>query len=392
MSRRVALGSRRWAPLVALFAGGCAAPDLSQLFNQLDLVQSEDEDGAAERFVEAIDGADSSLKVALPAGEDTTVSDAVLRAYARGVDVEVVTDYDLATTPAIAPLLEEGVPVALRDGGLTYFEFTLGDDAIFTSDMTRMAHAYAIADDQRLVAASVIGRSGPGTRLVFDVRGEDLVSDFASEHRQVYGGTDATAVDVYSAPAKSIVDTRWLYPMANDASVELWFGPQERVLKRVVDAVYSARSAVWVLTDDFANEGLAHALQDKAAWGFDVQVIVGPRFGVSSPLVSRVLEAETPAVSKRRLEDPDGTAFTVIPTIVLIDYPDDAEGYRPHTRAMVLNHDLYSAARLYRGAPLVTDQLIDSAMWVFADDAALTPELEAIEDVFRAHLDRSVEF
>ena len=57
--------------------------------------------------------------------------------------------------------------------------------------------------------------------------------------------------------------------------MEIWLGPQERLIKRVTDAVYSSRSDVRILTNELADGGLAKALQAKSADGFDVQVVVG---------------------------------------------------------------------------------------------------------------------
>lgn len=377
----------RAVPSLALLAIGCAPPDTSEMFNALSLAIEDDEAGAAETFVDAIDAASDTLYVALPAGEDTTVADAVVRAHERGVAVEVLTDWDLSDSPAITALSDADVPLALRDAGLEYFEFSLNEDLAFGSEKTIMAHAYVVADRQRIVAASRIGRSGDGPRVVFDLRGEDLVDDLVMEHNQIFGGTDATTVDAYDAPAKSILDTHWRYGTQSDLDLELWFGPQERLTKRVIDAVYSARSSVWILTDDFADEGLARALQEKARWGFDVQVIVGPSFGSSSSLLSRIFEQQTPDVQKYRLDDVE-----VVPTVVLIDYAKDADGYQPYTRAMVMNHDLYSAARLYRGEGVFTDQLIDAAMWTLTDVDTPSAELLVLEELFRAQRDAAGDF
>ncbi|MEZ4239594.1 MAG: hypothetical protein R3F59_26245 [Myxococcota bacterium] len=374
-----------------LFALGCSPPDPTEGFTEVSLTVAPDAASAEAPFVDAIDGAERELRIALPAGEDEALADAIVRAYARGVDVQVVTDYDLAETPAVARLRAEGVPVALRDAGLAYFDFSTLVDLIFPSEMTRMDHAYVVVDGLRIVAGSTLGRTGPGTRIVVNARGEDLVSDLLDEHRQVWGGTDAVAVDAYSAPSKSIVDPRWRYGTTTSTDLQLWFGPQERVLKRVIDAVYSARSGVYVLTDDFANEGLARALQTKARWGFDVQVVVGPHFGTDVG-ASQILEQTTPSVEKRRLlPDPAATQDEVIPTIVLIDLPPDAEGYRPYTRAFVLNHDLYSAERVYRGRPIVTDQLIDAAMWVWTDVDQPGAAIRDLFDVYRDHYNRAVQ-
>lgn len=368
-------------PILALVAG-CTPPDPDALFNQVALTVAADEAEAAAPFVAAIDDAADAVHAALPAAEDPAVADALLRAWDRGLEVELVIDGDTAAQPAFTALIDAGVPTRLADTGITYFDFAQNLDVSWGSEQTIMAHAFVVTDRRRAVAASTIGRAGAGTRVVFELRGEEIVEDLLSEHVQVFGGTDATAVTAFSNPAKSIADARWRYGTGTDQDLELWFGPQERLTKRVIDAIYAARSAVWVMTDDLANDGLAKALQDKAAWGFDVQVVVGPRFGESSSLLSRVLEDETPDVQKRQLSGVD-----VVPTVVLIDYPDDPEGYRSVARAMVLNHDLYSAARLYRGQEVETDQLIDAAMWVLSDVTAPGDEMLALEAVFRDAFD-----
>lgn len=380
----------RLAALV-LLAAACRPPEPEDLFNDVQLRVFDDEETAVEPFVAAIDDARDELRIAIPAGEDLALSEAILRAYASGVDIEVVTDFDLAASPGIAPLLAAGVPVTLADDGLGYFDFGQNADVLFPSVMTRMAHAYVIVDQQRIVAASTIGAAASGTRVVLELRGEDLVEDLLAEHDQIFGGTDAVAVTSYDAPAKSIVDFRWRYGTPSDVDLEMWLGPQERVLKRVIDAVYSARSAVWILTDDFADEGLARALQTKARWGFDVEVVVGPRFRQSNPLVSRVLELGAPDVEKRQLRGAVDEPM-VIPTIVLVDLPPDAENFRPYSRAFVLNHDIYSAARMYRGTPTVTDQLIDSAMWGFTDVDTPGKQIQALYEIYAEHYDRAQPF
>ena len=236
--------------LSALWA--CTPPDAAQRFTEVGLSVAEDEESAADLFVQAISSAEETVHAAIPAGDETAVAEALVAAHDRGVVVEVITDFDLATSPAISMLSETDIPVRLADAGLTYFEFNLGVDTTWGSDITIMSHAYAVVDSQRIVAASRIGSALSGKRVTFDIRGEDVVQDLLWEHNQVMGGTDATAVDAYDAPSKSILETRWRYSTTTDAGFEMWFGPQERLLKRIIDSVYSARSAVWILTNDFA--------------------------------------------------------------------------------------------------------------------------------------------
>jgi sugar-specific transcriptional regulator TrmB len=369
--------------LLPLALVGCAEPDLADLFGQVSVEVAGGEDAASQPFVERVKSAGTSLHVAMPGGDDLELADALVDAWDRGLDVEVITDFDLRDTEAVRRLTDAEVPTTLADDGLTYFEFNLNDDAVFPSESTVMSSAWVVADRTSVLAASTLGRAGSGDRVLFDVAGEDLIDDLLQEHRQVFGGTDATAVTAFDGPAKSITDLRWRYGTAAPIDLEMWFGPQERLTKRVIDAVYTARTSVRILTDDLANEGLAKALQDKAERGFDVEVVVGPRFGQSNTLLSRFFE-EAGDVEKRRVTDVD-----VVPTVVIVDWEPQASGLRSRTQVMVMTHDLYSASRLYRGEPVVTDQLIDGVMWTLSTSSEPDASMEALFDLWLDHHDRS---
>jgi len=155
----------------------------------------------------------------------------------------------------------------------------------------------------------------------------------------------------------------------------LWFGPQERLMKRVIDAVYSARSSVRVLSPTFANPELAKALQDKAQWGIPVDVVVGPDFDPNSPDVRAWYGAATD-VSWHRMSEDDA------PTIVLIDYELDERGLFNMPRAMVLTHGMLSGARLYRGEPTASDQLVDGTLWSLDQTITPGPELLLLSDLY----------
>ncbi|MBN2800056.1 MAG: hypothetical protein JXX28_13005 [Deltaproteobacteria bacterium] len=354
----------RTLPLLLLV--GCAAPDAGQLFYSVNTHVTDGPDETVGYFVDAIAKAETKVDIAFPKGEDTRLSDALIAAYDRGVEVKVVTDIDEADSAAVSELIAAGVPTTLADAGISYFEFLLGDTVSWPSEQTIMSHAFAVIDyevtdyqytEPKVVQASSVGSLAEGPRVVFEARGEELAEDLWIEHHQVFGGADCTAATAYDAMAKSIADSRYRYDTSSNVELQVWFGPQERLIKRVTDAVYSARSDVRILTDDFATEGLAFALQDKASWGFDVDVIVGPNFSASSTALSRTLSNSTPDVAKFQ------TSMEQVPTVILIDYGEDLSGRYNTSRALVITHDLYSSSRLYRSQEVVNDQLIDGAMW-----------------------------
>lgn len=365
---------------LALALGACTAPDTNELMTSLDLTVADTPAEATAVFAAAFADAEESLDVCIPQGEDEDLTDAILAAWDRGIDVRVATDIDEADDPGIATLIDAGVPVSLADAGISYHDFLLNETLTWTSEETVMTHAFAVIDyrgsdylEPRVVQASSIGSLDEGPRIVFEATGEALVEDMWLEQNQIFGGADSVATTAYDAMAKSIADPRWRYGTSSDLELQVWFAPQERTTKRVIDEVYRARSDIRILTDDFSNEGLARALQDKAERGFDVQIVVGPAFG-SVPGAAVVLLQETDDVDKLQVND-----LGEIPTIVLIDYQ---ETDLSSPKAMVLTHDMISASRIIRGEAVVNDQLVDGAMWQLVDWNEPSDELLALEDVY----------
>jgi hypothetical protein len=373
------------AALLALSA--CAEPPLGDAFNQLEVFVDDAADDTSGRFLSLIRGAKKTLDVALPGTGDPALTEAILDADRRGVDVSVVTDADLQADPGLAALVAEGVPVAFADGPITYFDFNLNAPVTWGSEQAIMSHGYAIADHKEALIAPELGMPDTGPRWALAIQGEELLEDLEAEHNQLLGGSDAVATTAFDGMAKSIADNRWNYPLAKDLTVELWFGPQERLTKRIIDAVYSARASVRVLTDDFSNDGLARALHDKVSDGFDVTVVVGPHFGLSSSILSRILTDETPGLTKLQVTDP---SLTAVPTLVLIDYGKDRNGIDRPARAMMLSHDLFSAARSHRGAEVANDQLVDGSLWVLRNTNSPSAELLALEELWTTYLDGAV--
>ncbi len=374
----------------------CSAPDVAALFGDVQTFVEPDGEAADRHLIDAIDAATTELSVALPSSENVDLADAIVAAWDRGVAVEVVTDVDVADDPGIAAISDALIPLRLADGGLTYFDFAINVDVTWTSEQVRMSHAWAIVDHERIVGATSAGSLASGPRVVLDTRGEDLVEDFLLEFNQVFGGTDATALTSFSNPAKSVVDARWIYGTTDDTTLGVWFGPQERLVKRVIDAVYGARSSVRILTDDLSNDGLVRALQAKAANGFPVTVIVGPRFGTASSAQARALENEAPDVERFRVTDED-----TLPTVLLVDLESTRLGQRNPAVAMILTHDLVSSARVWTGTEVESDQLIDGTLWSLTDtdDYRTGPSggregqdggpHQALLDLFETQLDRA---
>ncbi|MED5374215.1 MAG: hypothetical protein VX899_24570 [Myxococcota bacterium] len=340
----------------------CAAPDTTEAFNVVTVETYTDASGGdavIDAFIEAADGATSDLAVLLPGLVDADLTAAIIAAYEDGLSVAVATDIDSAEDSGIVALQDAGVPVSLGDDAVAYFEFSLNADVAWDSEDVRMTHTAMVVDRSEVLNASSL-LPGDGMRWMIHATGQDLSYDWDIEHNQIFGGSDASSLTAYDSLAKSVADNRWLYGTQSDEQLEVWLGPQERLIKRIVDASYGARSNIYVLTDDFLDEGLANALQAKYEDGFDVQVIVGPNFKEANRSLSSTLEDTGVPLSQL----PDGL---VVPTVVLVDTQIDRRGTWNTAKAMCLSHDVVSAARLNRGATVLTDQLLDGSLWVLDD-------------------------
>lgn len=341
-----------------LALSGCAAPNVSELFHdaQIEVVDGDADVDAA--LIEIVEGAERSLDVALPSEPSDALAAALVQAVERGVALRFTTDVD-AAGPRVDALEEAGAEVSLADGAVTYFDFAFNVDVAWTSEQVVMSHTLVLADDTQVLNASAYGGED-GPRLLWRARGEDLGSDVFWEHNQIMGGSDASSLTAYSSLAKSVADFRWAYPTTSDLQLEMWLGPQERLIKRLIDASYGARASIWVLTNDLADEGLITALQAKAADGFDVQVVVGAGHGSASPALSQLLALNAPSVERYRSSE-------TLPTLVLIDQRRDRIGRWNTARAMALSHPIWSASRLYLGSEVQTDQLTDGNLFVLND-------------------------
>jgi len=401
---RAVLGS---AALGLGVVGGCAPPNLDEGFTVVEHFADASGEDANAHFVEVMDSADATLRVALPFFEDPALADAFVDALDRGVDGRLVLDIDQIDDAGVVQLETLGVtcmeaeealvhrlageepPCILADDGVDYFDFANNVAVVVPSSAIWMTHAFAVADDVHFVRSSRAGDLAQGVRLSSVGHSEDLGDDLSREHQQLFGGTDASTLTAFSSSAKSVTDNRWLYPTQSRVSMEMWFGPQERLIKRIIDATYRARSSVYVLTDDFVDVNLARALDQKGADGFKMIAVVGPNFGTTRPELSRTfLSADN--IEKYRISE----GVEHVPTMVLVDYTEDQTGSQPMTQAFVLSHDIAATTRYFGGGSAVevleqSDQLMDGNLMVL-DDFSHDPlnestEIGTIYDIIEDH-------
>jgi hypothetical protein len=384
------------ALLVLMLVAGCAAPDpQSELFNRGEqlLVSSEAESKALEaRAVAAIDAAELRVWASFERLASTAIAGALVRASRRGVDVRVVADVDRKADAGLVVLakdlgeLDEGGSRLVWLGDALGHSPQPGRNLTRGSELNQITHTFLLVDTHRVLNVSQGFGSEPELRWGFDVRSTDVGKDFEDEHAQLFGGVSATTLNFFDGVLKSNNNNRVYYPMPEDVW-ELYFGPQERLMKRVVDEIYAARASVQIITPELANTFVLDALRYKARIGGIVDVLVdarsvdqaGSRF---DELADAIREDGTSA--QLRVGERVGV------TTVIIDAERARDGRRYQTRVLVLSHPLVeSIAFDASDQSRLADFFMDGNMWVWSrpsqdESPSVTRALAAFDRVFAA--------
>ena len=370
--------ARRIAAVATVAAlAACAEPPLDDAFNFTEVELVDGAESVNNAFILTFRRAQRHIVAAFERIDDVVLAEELIDAWSRGIEVEISTDVDEADAAGTQLLIEAGIPVTLNSGDLTYFDFGLNRDVAWTSDRVRMTHAFAVSDLSFWRAANQAGDMGEGVRMTLGGRSEDIGDVLRGEHNQLHAGIDATALTAFSAPAKSIIDNRWRHPTQGPEVVDLFMGPQQRPGKRIIDAAYAARSSIRLVTDDFLDEGLARALEDKARTGFDVEVIVSPRFGTLSPALSGLMERESRSVRILRT-----LTSEPLPTLMFIDFDRARDGRYHHPKVVMSTMPILSAGRVYEDFEVDNEQVCDSAVFVYHAQGAPTPKMQELADVY----------
>jgi hypothetical protein len=328
--------------------------------------------GSISRAKRTVDAAFEDL-------HSTAVAQALIDAQSRGVRVRIVGDADHADHPGMALLLStlgdaaSGGAVRLGNGALTYNPQPTSIVSR-SGDMNRMTHNFVIVDERELINLS--GGFPPPDRdplqLALAFVSQDIPRDFGDEFDQMHAGVFATTLDLFNGPLKSNSNPRVTYPN-NEGDLELFFGPQERIIKRIIDEVYAARASIYIAAEALSNTALAEALAYKHATGFSVRILIS-RDGLSEP--NSQVEFLRAALSKPRLVNHPRVGLSDIQVIddlalnlVLIDAePSPVDNQFYLTKALSPSQPLIDAIPFLTigGAliPQTADVFCDSNMWV----------------------------
>ena len=392
-----------------------------------------DQAGLEEAVIQVIEKAELSIIAAFENLDSEAVANALVAASVRGIEVRIVADkdrreqrgfqilenavenpaeqiltYEDRELPAQVYGRDHRLVVVYGDGELTAWQAVFGADNVRrTGEDNRMMHNCLIAD--RIHMVNLTHGFGPTTdaggqeipamvQTGFFANSEDLAKDYGDILDQLYGGVFSTTLTFYDDTVSSDNNNRTFYPL-QDGLIEAHFGPQEPLVKEIIDQIYSARSSVYIASSEFRNGEIARALRYKAEAGFEVRVVVSQPLNQreeSGALIQWFAGLDNATIAQR-----PGIAQTMI----IIDGRSShlGGGHQPG-RVMMTSMPIFEAAGYYvqseigGGSPVLaaqpSGQFTDTNMWVVHEgrnSAAGSLDYVQLEQLFDRLLQEAIQ-
>ncbi|MBL8783547.1 MAG: lamin tail domain-containing protein [Deltaproteobacteria bacterium] len=183
---------------------------------------------ADDRVIEAIDQAQATVDIAVFGFDHAGITQAVLRAHARGLRVRLVGHgEELATSNGLKAIQSAGVPMVLRPGGtLMHHKFIIVDGQTVGFGSLNFTTAAATQNDENFVFAN----------------STELAQIFQGEFDQMFGGKFGA-----KKAARAVRPT----VAVEGGSVQLHFSPKEDTATRLREVIASADTRIYFMIYSF---------------------------------------------------------------------------------------------------------------------------------------------
>jgi len=247
-------------------------------------------------LVDLIDRAQRRVDVAAYQLNLPTVTDALLRAHRRGVQVRLVTDGEYEDEEMVGRLRRAGVPVTVRpkDGGIMHNKFVVVDDTWVWTGSWNLTENCTYRNNNNAVL----------------ITSPHLAADYATEFEELFNGqfgptspknTPYPSV-VIEVPEKSL-----------QVPVEVYFAPEDKVASHLIPVLSAARESVRFMAFSFTSSDIADALISLARRGVSVEGVVEERSADAAyGQYSRLEEAGIPVWK-------DGNPYLLHPKVFIVD-------------------------------------------------------------------------
>ncbi|HLC05971.1 MAG TPA: phospholipase D-like domain-containing protein [Anaerolineales bacterium] len=246
--------------------------------------------GIEAELTKAIDQAGRSVDIAVYALNLGSVTDALLRADQRGVNVRLIIESDNASEPEVQALLGAGIPLRQDNRpALMHHKFVVIDGAEVWSGSMNLTVGAALHDDNNLLRIASAGLAKDFTREFDEMFVEDRFGALSSED------TPQGRLTVAGVP------------------VEVLFSPDDGVVERIISLIDGAQTSLEFAAFSFTSDALADHILAAAGRGVRVRGVMETSQASGSGSEYENLRASGLEVR------PDGNPFNMHHKFLIID-------------------------------------------------------------------------
>ena len=238
----------------AVPAAPAGGGDWYELYFTIPQQESTWSGGLDEILAADIDQAESYLDIAAYDFDLQSVTDALIRAHGRGVEVRMVTDSDNLDLEQPQELMEAGIPLVEDNrSAIMHNKFVIIDGFItwtgswnFTDNGTYRNNNHAI----RIIS-------------------EELATNYSYEFEEMFLERQFGA--------RSPADTPHSRLTIDGTQIETYFAPEDGVMERVIEVVSQANESIRFMAFSFTDDDLGAVMRERAAAGVLVEGVFEAR-------------------------------------------------------------------------------------------------------------------
>jgi len=209
-----------------------------------------------EWLVQQIDGAQESVELAIYNLSLENVTNALIRANQRGVEVRVVMESTAMDRTQPERLAQAGVEVVGdRRESLMHHKFLVIDRALVCVSSFNYTATGIYSDNNNLVC----------------IQSDKAAQDFITEFEEMF------VQDVFG---ENLLDTPYPFISLDELTLEVYFLPDDGVSQRIVELIDQAQQSISFMVYSFTSDDIGEALRQRAAEGIDVRGVIDASRGL----------------------------------------------------------------------------------------------------------------
>lgn len=210
--------------------------------------------GMDARLVEQIDSAGESVLAAVLALDLESVAEALIRAQARGVTVQVVIDSDYREEAALLAVKRAGIPV-VEDGRkpLMHNKFVVIDGKLVVTGSWNLTTSETFRNNNNILF----------------ITSRELAASYTAEFNEMFAGGQFGSDSPSETPNPLVT--------VDGVRIEVYFAPEDDVYSHLLPVVRGAQKSIHFLVFAFTYDDLAQIMVDKHNAGLTVRGVFEQR-------------------------------------------------------------------------------------------------------------------